>query len=193
MNTPAPVTSNSTTAPAPHTNWREAFYSALEPVLEAIEALDTREAEAEAQQISHDGRLEPAKCDTMSHLHQTPLLAFTRQNDKRLALKKLIKLLLEQSQIGHCGRFDTSTDLDWPATAPTHVEAARRLKAALADHFAHHILELEQQVSQRLAETAHLSLTDQLAAVAEVTSLRKQILPRGEFESANRGANNEVY
>lgn len=56
----------------------------------------------------------------------------------------------------------------------THVEAARRLKAAAADRLARQTRALEQQVSQWLAETAHLPLVDQLAAVADRLTAQHQ-------------------
>ena len=63
--------------------------------------------------------------------------------------------------------------------ALNHVEAARILKAATADRLARHTRELEQQVSQWLAETAHLPLIDQLAAVTDRLTAQHQSSLRG--------------
>lgn len=63
--------------------------------------------------------------------------------------------------------------------AITHVEAARILKAATADRLARHTRELEQQVSQWLAETAHLPLIDQLAEVTDRLTAQHQSPLRG--------------
>lgn len=68
--------------------------------------------------------------------------------------------------------------LNRPVIALTHVEAARRLKAAMADRLVLHTRELERQVSQWLAETAHLTLVEQLAAVADqLAALHQQPQP----------------
>lgn len=58
--------------------------------------------------------------------------------------------------------------------ALNHVEAAGRLKAAAADRLARHSRALELQVSRWLAETAHLPLVDQLAAVADRLTVQHQ-------------------
>lgn len=58
--------------------------------------------------------------------------------------------------------------------ALNHVEAARRLNAVLADRLARQTQALELQVSQWLAETDHLPLVDQLAAVADRLTVQHQ-------------------
>lgn len=58
--------------------------------------------------------------------------------------------------------------------ALNHVEAARRLNAAVADRLARQTQALELQVSQWLAETDHLPLVDQLAAVADRLTAQHQ-------------------
>lgn len=64
-------------------------------------------------------------------------------------------------------------------TALNHVEAARRLNAALADRLARQTQALELQVSQWLAETNRLPLADQLAAVADRLTAQHQSPRRG--------------
>jgi len=63
--------------------------------------------------------------------------------------------------------------------ALNHVEAARRLSAAVADRLAQQTRALEPQVSQWLAETAHLPLVDQLVAVADRLTAQHQSPLRG--------------
>ncbi len=68
---------------------------------------------------------------------------------------------------------DTSTE-----SAMTLVEVGNHIKTALADHLAQQIQAFEQQVSQWLAETAHLPLAEQVAAISDrLTALRQPHQP----------------